>query len=254
MTHARGAAPYGQRPSFKRPRARFMTAAQCSHRSSAIQDFRSRFEAHIQSDGFPCVGARSAVQSGRARYGLYRRLGEPGSASQLCRDLELFSGEFPQPGEKPATFVAMFDDTVRSEADFEERLWRQLQELHWHDRRTFEWDPSVSDNPADAHFSFSIAGRAFFVVGLCPAASRIARRAPMPCLVFNFHDQFENLRASGKYKTFQSVIRARDIALQGELNPALSPFGEQSEARQYSGRDAGAGWRCPFSAGTQHGR
>jgi FPC/CPF motif-containing protein YcgG len=50
---------------------------------------------------------------------------------------------------------------------------------------------------------------------------------------FNFHNQFEQLRASGKYDRMQRVIRRRDVALQGDANPVLSRFGEASEARQY---------------------
>ncbi len=44
----------------------------------------------------------------------------------------------------------------------------------------------------------ALSARAFFVVGLHPGASRLARRTPMPCLVFNLHEQFEQLKASGK--------------------------------------------------------
>jgi hypothetical protein len=44
----------------------------------------------------------------------------------------------------------------------------------------------------------------------------------------------------------QQTIRRRDIALQGSTNPMLSDFGEQSEARQYSGRAVDAGWSPPF--------
>ncbi|MEO7392266.1 MAG: guanitoxin biosynthesis heme-dependent pre-guanitoxin N-hydroxylase GntA [Ramlibacter sp.] len=218
---------------------------------ATLARFRSRFEAFVQSDEFPCVGARSAIARGRGRFGLYGRLGHTCSAAALWRDLEAFSAEFPNPGEVPATFVAMFEDTVPDETEFEQLMWRQLQEIDAHDRAEYGWCPSVSSDPSDPNFSFSAAGRAFFVVGLSPVASRLARRAPMPCLVFNFHDQFEHLRASGKYDNFTRVIRARDLVLQGAVNPALAPFGEQSEARQYSGRAAEPGWRCPFSAGVR---
>ena len=68
----------------------------------------------------------------------------------------------------------------------------------------------------------------------------------MPCLVFNFHDQFETLRASGKFARMQEAIRKRDIALQGSINPVLARFGEASEARQYSGQEVSQEWQCPF--------
>jgi uncharacterized protein len=42
------------------------------------------------------------------------------------------------------------------------------------------------------------------------------------------------------------AIRARDVALQGDINPNLADMGERSEARQYSGRAVDDAWRCPF--------
>ena len=129
------------------------------------------------------------------------------------------------------------------DADFHERLWMQLQAIHDLDIVEHPWASGVSDDPEAADFSFSVASRAFFVVGLHPRSSRLARRAPQPTLVFNFHDQFEALRVSGRFEKLQAAIRERDKALQGNINPVLARFGEASEARQYSGR-AGAG--CPF--------
>jgi FPC/CPF motif-containing protein YcgG len=145
--------------------------------------------------------------------------------------------------------MALFDPDVGDEADFERRLWRHLQHLHRMDRHDFAWAPGVSSDPAACDFSFSIAGRAFFIVGLHPNASRLSRRSPVPCLAFNFHDQFQLLRASGKFEKMQRSIRARDIALQGSPNPVLKSFGEASEARQYAGRSVNSDWRCPFNAG-----
>jgi FPC/CPF motif-containing protein YcgG len=64
--------------------------------------------------------------------------------------------------------------------------------------------------------------------------------------VFNPHEQFERLRADGKWKHMQETIRERDVQLQGTINPMLSDFGERSEARQYSGRAVDEDWRAPF--------
>jgi FPC/CPF motif-containing protein YcgG len=44
----------------------------------------------------------------------------------------------------------------------------------------------------------------------------------------------------------QQIIRHRDIALQGSTNPMLTDFGEQSEARQYSGRAVDDDWVPPL--------
>ncbi len=65
--------------------------------------------------------------------------------------------------------------------------------------------------------------------------------------MFNLHDQFEQLRAAGAYEKLRSAIIARDVALAGEPNPMLARHGVSSEARQYSGRQVGEDWVCPFS-------
>src|SRR6476620_7390004 len=72
------------------------------------------------------------------------------------------------------------------------------------------------------HFAFSLAGTAYFVVGLHPAASRIARRTPLPTLVFNLHEQFEELRQSERFERMRDTIRRRDQALQGSVNPMVA--------------------------------
>lgn len=206
----------------------------------------AQFRHYVQESWFPCVGARSALNRGRMEFGSYRALGDEGSARALCDDLSAFSSKYRCPGADPASFVALFEQSVTDEADFTDGLWRHLQVMHDVDGLTHEWDPTVSSNPMSDAFSFSIGERAFFVVGLSPQSSRIARRAPCPCLVFNFHDQFEALKANGKYAGMQKVIRVRDIALQGFINGSLTSFGDSSEARQYAGDVTADDWVCPF--------
>lgn len=204
---------------------------------------------HFISDpAFPCVGAKSALNKHRVRFGNYAAFCDDASVRKLCDDLLVFSREFPEPGSMPVSFVATFDTSFTEEDQFESDLWRHIQLMHDHDRIRFAWDPSVSADPAANDFSLSIAGRAFFVVGLHPKASRLARRAPVPCLVFNFHSQFLALKTSGRYGSMQDAIRSRDTSLQGSVNPVLATFGEASEARQYSGRAVETHWTCPFRA------
>jgi uncharacterized protein len=148
-----------------------------------------------------------------------------------------------------ATFIAIFERPQElDEIQFEHLFWKQLRALHDQDAARFEWDPHVSSNPGDPHFSFSFGGQALYVIGLHANSSRQARRFPWPALVFNPHEQFERLRAEGKWKRMQETIRGRDLDLQGTINPMLSDFGEQSEARQYSGRAVEDNWRAPFPA------
>lgn len=201
----------------------------------------------IANPSFPCVGAKSALNKGRLQLQEFGALGDPACTPALHAALVRYSQEHPEPGMVPVTFIAAFERELLDEPGFEQRLWRQLQALHEHDcAHDIAWAPEVTDDPERNDFSFSVGGRAFFVVGMHPGASRLARRAPMPCLVFNFHDQFEQLKKSGKYTSMQDAIRARDIALQGSINPVLARFGEASEARQYSGRAVEAEWQCPF--------
>lgn len=226
-----------------------MPSTRCPVAPSDTASRSARFTQFIAAPDFPCVGAKSALHKDRLRFAAYESFGEPDDVADLCARLQAFSEEFPTPGNLPVSFVAMFREPVRGEVAFETALWAHLQAMHDHDRQSHAWDAAVSRDPADHDFSMSIAGRAFFVVGLHPDASRLSRRAPFPCLVFNFHDQFESMKASGKYQSMQTAIRARDVALQGSVNPVLARFGEASEARQYSGRAVDAAWRCPF-----HGR
>jgi len=66
----------------------------------------------------------------------------------------------------------------------------------------------------------------FFVIGLHPYASRLARRFSNPALVFNSHRQFEKLREDGRYWKIQAATRSREIDLQGSINPNLADFSE----------------------------
>jgi len=177
---------------------------------------------------------------------MFDKLAEVASAAALCEQLGGFSRRHPTPGAEPVSFVAMFRQPVANEDEFHDKLWRHLQAMHDIDADSNPWDASVSSDPADKSFSFSVASRAFFVVGLHPKSSRMARQAPFPCLVFNFHDQFEAMRANGRYDALQNAIRQRDIALQGSINPVLARFGEGSEAAQYSGNVGRAANVCPF--------
>lgn len=206
------------------------------------------FRSLVLNPRFSCVGAKSAVQRGAYRFGHYAALGSAEATAGLAYDLHTFIQEQPSFNSEFSSMVATFSGApVTSEEHFEQMLWRQLQQLHELDAPHHDWDPAVSDDPTDPDFSFSFAETGFFVVGLHAASSRFARRFAWPTLVFNLHAQFETLRASGRYERMQQVIRQRETALQGSINPNLADFGTQSEARQYSGKAAGDNWRCPFA-------
>ena len=211
--------------------------------------FRDQFVAFTKAERFPCVGAKAALNSGSYRIRVYQRLAAPQTSTALAKDLAVFTRSKLCRNEEYASFVAIFETPLfLDEQKFEELLWRQLQELNRIDARTNCWDPAVSSDPRERFFSFSFGGRALYVVGMHGNSSRQARRFPWPTLVFNPHEQFQRLRSKGKWQRLRDTIRSRDIALQGNLNPMLSDFGERSEAAQYSGRQTASDWKPPFEA------
>ena len=188
---------------------------------------------------YPCLGARSVFRRDRATVRVYDGLDAPATAPLMIADLKQFASTV-DPGEGFASFIAIFrGPRITDESHFEALLWSQLRLLHAADEEP--WSEQVSPDPDDEHFAFSVAGTAYCIVGLHPMGSRDARRASTPTLVFNFHAQFEALRASGQFSRMRDRIRERDERLQGTINPMVADHGEHSEARQYSGRQVGPG-------------
>ena len=199
---------------------------------------------------YPCLGARSVFRRDGVTTVVLDDLTDTtpgGSLDVLGVELHEYVQHVDVEGDL-ASFVACFrGPAFEDERAFEQALWAALQHLHDHDDQP--WAPGVAADPANPHFAFSVAGTAFFVVGLHPSASRIARRAPVPTLVFNLHEQFERLRSEGRYGRMRDTIRRRDTDLQGSPNPMAVDHGTVSEAMQYSGRAVPPGWTPPFEPG-----
>lgn len=206
------------------------------------------FLSYVLDPGFPCVGAKSAAARGNLRVIEARDMTSGWNDLQIHRALLDWASEFSPAPEGLRSLVVLFDGPLNlSERDFEAAMWTRLQSFADKDAWLGQpYDATVSSNPEDAHFSVSFGGAAFFIVGLHPNASRPARRFSQPALVFNLHDQFEQLREAGRYERMREIIVERDVALAGFANPMLARHGEASEARQYSGRHVGADWSCPF--------
>ena len=202
-------------------------------------------ESMVLHPDYPCLGARSVFNRDRATVVVLEQLASADSTQALLGALTDFGRETDRTAGF-ASLVAVFRAAqIADEAEFERLLWRQLELLHEADSQP--WDPQVSDDPDNPHFAFSVGGTAFFVVGLHPRSSRIARRTPLPTLVFNLHEQFEELRASDRFERMRDTIRRRDAELQGSLNPMVADHGRSSEARQYSGRSVPDDWEAPAS-------
>lgn len=212
----------------------------------ALEVFHELQEMIVDAE-YPCIGAQAAFRQESYRLGVYPELDSEEATAGLAYDLFTFVEEQRRTPQDFATFVAAFAGAAATdEATFETRLWGQLRRLHELDRTAHRWDPEVSADPCAADFSYSFAETAFFVVGMHEGSSRPTRRFPYPLLVFNEHAQFQRLRESGVYGRMREVIRQRELAAHGSLNPMLEDFGVHSEARQYSGRAVGARWHCPF--------
>ena len=82
-------------------------------------------------------------------------------------------------------------------------------------------DPHVSNNPHDDKFSFSIAGKSFYTLGLHPNSSRKERRGPYLAIAFNLHWQFEKLRKMGIYDRVRNSIIERYEQFSESINPML---------------------------------
>ena len=198
----------------------------------------------VQHPEFPCLGAKSVFRRGDVEHVVLDNMAGPDVAESLLTRL----GEFARAIEGEDgfhSFIATFRHPVPAdEAAFETALFDLLQRLH--DADDEAWAPGVGSDPTDPHFAFSAGGTAYFIVGLHPAASRVARRAPLPTLVFNPHEQFELLREEGRFDRMRGAIRRRDEDLQGTINPMVADHGEATEALQYSGRVHGPDWEPPL--------
>jgi hypothetical protein len=212
----------------------------------------ARFRSFIQASEFPCVGAKAALSRDGMRFVVARSICSAWDDLRIYPNLlDLARGYRAEPKLFQSLIVLFEEDGELDEAGFEARLWQRLNSLSQKD----EWlgqdvDPRVDHDPASPHFSLSFGGEAFFVVGLHPGASRPARRFERPALVFNLHDQFEQLRVQGRYEKLRASIVERDVALAGAPNPMLARHGTTSEARQYSGRVVPDDWKCPYSGRT----
>ena len=216
-----------------------------------VPDLGKIFREFVGGDTFPCVGAKAALARGSIETHEFGLLGDRADDQPMLDGLSRFVAMIESSASDENivnSYVAIFRGPFNlNEIGFEALMWAQLWRIHKLD--VLAGNPTAEDVSSDADsplFSLSIAGHPFFLIGLHPHASRLARRFSNPVLVFNSHRQFEKLRGDGRYAKMQTATRSRDVRLQGSVNPNLTDFGEASEARQYSGREVEDAWRCPF--------
>lgn len=205
------------------------------------------YHAYLTNKEFPCVAARAALTRQQIRCLVVDHMACPKDDAAILQFIYDFVAEYRPATELFHSAAVIFKGPVQlDEAWFDELLWQRLQALADLDARQYGYDPRVAADPEAGNFSFSLKEEAFFVIGLHPASSRPARQFQYPTLVFNPHAQFEELRARESYGKMKAVIRKRDLAYSGSVNPMLTDFGNLSEVYQYSGRQYDQQWKCPL--------
>lgn len=199
----------------------------------------------------PCIMANAVFKLNNYHIKIYDDITSDAVIYPVLNAIENYLDHYDFESNDFESLILCFKDNhFETELDFEDAMWNFLQKIH--DEDNSEWDANVSDDVEDPTFSFSIKGKAFYVIGMHPNSSRLARRAPYCTLVMNLHWQFEKLRQMGTYQTVKKRIRRRDKKLQGSINPVLRDFGTDSEAKQYSGRAVEKDWKCPFHVKTEN--
>lgn len=213
--------------------------------SRHLNKIEDQYKSFILCENHPCIMANALFKMEKYHLKVYDDIENITALKQLLIDIEIYLKQYDFESSDFESFIASFPNNYyQDEVSFEDALWKTLQSLHELD--DCEWDKNVSQNPESPQFSFSIKGKAFYIVGLHPESSRLARQAPYTTLVFNLHWQFEKLREMGTYQVVKDTIRTRDEDLQGSINPVLKDYGADTETKQYSGRAVEENWKCPF--------
>ncbi len=212
---------------------------------SKVHSIEEDYKNFILNEEHPCIMAKSIFKMEKYHLNVYDDMFDKKIHHKILTDLKNYIDQYDFNENQFESFIAVFpNNKFANESDFEDALWNTLQSLHEVDDRN--WDSTVSDDGESPEFSFSLGGKAFYIIGLHPESSRMARQAPYTTLVFNLHHQFEKLREMGTYHAVRDTIRKNDAALQGHINPVLEDYGEDTEAKQYSGRKVEENWKCPF--------
>ncbi|MCO4753771.1 MAG: YqcI/YcgG family protein [Bacteriovoracaceae bacterium] len=187
----------------------------------------------INVSHFPCLMAKAVFRKGIVD----SYISTDGDEQECLEHLYRFIDRFRSQKSKLASFILIFPNYKNSTFEvFEQRFWYLLKKLRETDRNIYKHDPRVSDDSQSDKYSYSLKEEALFILALHPKSPRVARRFYYPAIVFNPHEQFEQLRSANTFNRIRDRIRKRDERLQGERNPMLSDYGEKSEIFQYTGR------------------
>ncbi len=201
----------------------------------------------IEAKEFPCIAAKAAMARKNVKCLVAGNMACPKDDNAILDFLYQFVDEYRLAKDFYHSAAVLFTGPkIHNEEMFDTLLWQRLQALEILDATNFGFDKRVDADPLSGKFSFSIKEEAFYVIGLHPKSSRLARQFTSPALVFNPHAQFEKLKETAKYNIMKNRVRKRDVAFSGSVNPMLQDFGEASEVFQYSGKKYDADWKCPL--------
>src|SRR6186997_3253532 len=180
----------------------------------------ARYIAYLDQKSFPCVGAKAA----RARQqiscivvdNMESRLEDNRMLQFMYEFIDAFRSS---PNLFHSATIIFSAPVIEDEGLYDALFWNTLQALSNLDANYYPYDTRVHQDPASHHFSFSLKSEALYVIGLNPKSSRMARQFAYPAMVFNPHSQFEKLREEDRYQHLKDVIRKRDIAFSGSVNP-----------------------------------
>ena len=209
----------------------------------------TRSAASWLDERFSCLGAKSALRRGTYRLGAYARLDDPAVTEGLARDLYAFAAERRGFESDYTTYVAVFRERLYpDEAAFERALWAQLQRLHELDARYHALGPAGQRRPGRPRASRS-ASRAVRSSSSGSTRPPLAAPAASPGRPWSSTPTSSSSGCGPRACTAacRTASGARELRLDGTLNPNLADFGHHSEARQYSGRPTEETWTCPFA-------
>ncbi len=214
--------------------------------------FINNYTSFLSNKDFPCVAAKDALAKGNIRIMVADHMACPKDDRQILDFIYAFTNMYrnSEKGFYSAAIIFKAPGNI-DEKMFDMFMWQRLQALKDMDALEFSHDTRVDADPASENFSFSLMEEAYFIVGLHPESSRQARRFEYPVLIFNPHAQFAEMKTAARYEKMKTIVRKRDMAYSGSVNPMLTDFGEASEVYQYSGRNYDNNWKCPLNFNKQ---
>jgi FPC/CPF motif-containing protein YcgG len=226
-----------------------LTSSNRTYRPDIIEQFYD----FIKLKDYPCVAAKAAAAQSHVGCLVVPDMTSESSDREILDFMYAFVDEYRSSPAIYHSAAILFETPIDgNEEQFEVMLWKKLQSLSDLDAQQYAYDERVSSDPQSPQFSFSLKREAFFIVAMHPQSSRLARKFAYPVLVFNPHQQFEQLRKNNHFHQMKETVRHRDVHYSGSVNPMLEDFGAFSETKQYSGRIYDKHWKCPLQI--KHGK